>query len=82
MEIPGHIQNGQIVPDQPLALPDGSEVTIVVPAKNVADQTAMTAEQRARYLNALAQIDALENENPGDAFSGADHDRALYGASR
>jgi hypothetical protein len=82
MEVPGHIQNGHVVPDQPLGLPDGSEVTIVVPTPKDSDQSRMTAERRTRYLNALAQIDALENENPGDIFSGGDHDQALYGAGR
>jgi hypothetical protein len=38
----------------------------------------MTDEERRRYLEALAEIDAVENENPGDTFSGADHDQILY----
>jgi hypothetical protein len=82
MEISGHIQNGHVVPERPLGLPDGSTVTIVVPAAQGGGPSAMSADQQSRYLNALAHIDALENEQPGDNFSGADHDQALYGADR
>ncbi len=40
----------------------------------------MSQEQKERLQAALARIDALPNENPGDKFSGSDHDRQLYGA--
>jgi hypothetical protein len=40
----------------------------------------MSEEQLRRYRAALANIDAVEDENPGDTFCGADHDRVLYGA--
>ena len=82
MEISGHIQNGHIVPERPLGLPDGSRVTIVVPVTQEPSPPAMSADQQTRYLNALARIDALENENPGDDFSGSEHDQALYGEGR
>lgn len=80
MEIQGHYENGVIVPHHGLSLPNGTEVTIVVqqptqPRKIV----LMTPEERQRYLEALARIDAVPDENPGDTFSGADHDQALYG---
>ena len=79
MEIQGHYQNGLIVPHDSPSLPDGTEVTIVVrdPAQPRAD--VMTEEQLRRYHEALARIDAVPDENPGDNFSGADHDRVLYG---
>ena len=39
----------------------------------------MTDDELQRYREALAEIESLPNENPGDTFSGADHDRVLYG---
>ncbi len=84
MVIQGHIQNGVVIPGETLALPNGTEVTILVrtnsnAAKAPAANGCMDYEKRARYLSALEKIDAVPNENPGDSFSGADHDQALYG---
>lgn len=80
MEVQGHFHNGMIVPNNGLTLPDGTEVTITVRTEeNPNAGPAMTDEERNRYLAALARLDTVENENPGDAFSGADHDRELYG---
>lgn len=80
MEIQGHYQNGLIVPNDGTSLPDGTEVTITVPSPSPTASNKMTAEDRQRYVSALARIDAVPNECPGDAFSGADHDRILYGS--
>lgn len=79
MVVQGHIQDGIVVPDTALSLPDGTHVTIVVPSEASAADRTMSVEQKTRYLDALAKIDGVPNENPGDDFSGADHDRALYG---
>jgi hypothetical protein len=79
MEIQGHYQNGMIIPHDGIILPDGTEVTITVRAATQGSGDEMPDEQRQRYLAALARIDAVANENPGDAFSGANHDRVLYG---
>jgi hypothetical protein len=78
MVIHGHIKNGTIVPEAGISLPDGTEVTIVVREPAPAGGDGMSPEQRGKYLAALASIDAVPNENPGDHFRGADHDRALY----
>jgi predicted DNA-binding antitoxin AbrB/MazE fold protein len=78
MEIQGHYQNGMIVPDNGVALPDGTQVTIIVREQAQKSSQKMTDEERRRYLEALAEIDAVENENPGDTSSGADHDQILY----
>lgn len=78
MEIHGHFEHGVIVPHDTLSLPDGTRVTIVVPSTPEISSPEMSAEAHARYLAALARIDALPNENPGDDFSGTDHDRILY----
>ena len=79
MEIQGHYQNGMIVPHDGVSLPDGTEVIIIVSEQPQKQATMMTDEERSRYLAALARIDALPDENPDDTFSGADHDRVLYG---
>jgi len=77
MEIQGHIHNGVAVPDDAVALPNGAKVIIVLPEPVGAG--SMSSGDKSRYLDGLARIDAIANENPGDVFSGADHDQALYG---
>lgn len=67
MVIQGHIQDGVIVPDNTLSLPDGTHVTIVIPSASPPIGKTMTEEQRVRYLEALTKIDAVPNENPGDS---------------
>ena len=79
MQVHGHIQNGLVVPDSSIALPEGAKVTIVVSEGATSLPEVMTAEELARYHRALAEIDAVPNENPGDDFRGADHDQVLYG---
>lgn len=80
MEIQGHIENGVVVPHGGTNLPDGTQVTIVVrQTVQQKGRVLMTPEERQRYLEALARIDAVPNENPGDTFSGRDHDQVLYG---
>lgn len=79
MEIQGHFQNGMIVPNNGLSLPDGTEVKIIVSEPAESRSNVMTDEQLRRYHDALARIDAVPDENPSDTFSGADHDQVLYG---
>jgi predicted DNA-binding antitoxin AbrB/MazE fold protein len=79
MEIQGHYEDGVIIPDDGISLPDGTLVTITVRLLHATDEDKMSDEQRKRYLAALSRIDAVPNENPNDTFSGADHDRVLYG---
>ena len=79
MVLHGHIKNGMIVPDGNIFLPDGTEVTITVHTYPQTADDEMSEQERKRYLGALARIDAVANENPGDTFRGADHDRVLYG---
>ena len=79
MVVHGHVENGIVIPDNNISVPDGTEVTIMVRTGPPAADDAMSEQERERYLRALARIDAVANENPGDAFSGADHDRVLYG---
>jgi hypothetical protein len=79
MEVQGHFLNGMIVPRDSLSLPDGTEVTIIVPNEAQSAGASMSDNERERYIEALSRIDVLKNENPGDTFSGAEHDRILYG---
>jgi hypothetical protein len=79
MEILGHFHDGMIVPHDRLSLPNGTEVTITVRNDDLSSGIALTSDERNRYLAALARLDAAANENPGDTFSGTDHDRELYG---
>lgn len=71
MEIPGRICNGAVVP--------GAAVTIVTPPQASECRSSMTSNETARLREALARLDAVDNENPGDRFSGANHDQALFG---
>lgn len=79
MVIRGRVEHGVVVLEGNTSLPEGTDVEVVVRAGLSADGGAMSQEQRKRYLEALARIDAVPNENPGDTFRGADHDRVLYG---
>lgn len=35
MTLTGHIQNGQVVLDQPADLPDGTEVEVQIPSESI-----------------------------------------------
>lgn len=79
MVLHGYVQNGMIIPNGNVSLPDGTQVMITVGAGPQAASQSMSQQERQRYQAALDRIDAAANENAGDAFRGADHDRALYG---
>ena len=80
----GRVQNGVVVLEEGVRLPEGTAVT-VLPEPDVFESEVgvpsdrMTEDELRRYREALAEIDSLPNENPGDTFSGAEHDRVLYG---
>ena len=82
MTISGRIQNGVVVPDSDLKLPEGSIVTIVTPADAAPPESRMPDDQKRRQREAFARLDALPDENPGDTFNGAEHDSVLYGPWR
>jgi hypothetical protein len=79
MVIRGRIENGVVVFPNGVSLPEGVEVTVFAPNLFSPGADDMSADERRRYLDALACIDAVSNEKAGDDFSGADHDRAIYG---
>jgi hypothetical protein len=78
MTLQGTIRGGMVVLDQAVQVPDGTKVSVFVsaPEKSAAQDASSDYE---RSMIALAEILAIPNENPGDTFSGADHDRVLYG---
>lgn len=83
MVIPGRVQKGVVVLENGTSLPDGTEVTVSVCAE--ADRATaksterMPEEERRRIRAIMDRIAALPDENPDDTFSGADHDKVLYG---
>ena len=83
MTLHGTIQNGVVVFPSSPALPDGTPVTVLVeqgqPARSSPATELMSEEERLRVLAILDGIASLPDENPGDTFSGADHDKVLYG---
>ncbi len=72
----GHIENGHVVLDEPVVLPEGARVRVdVVSDKNV----ETLSESGGDLLNQLRQkVSALPVRNPCDGFSNRDHDRLLY----
>ncbi len=79
MVIPGRIQNGVVALLSDISLPDGTEVTVLVPARpQAADEVLPEAEHR-RILEIMDRIAALPIEGPDEPFSGADHDKVVYG---
>jgi hypothetical protein len=77
MTIQGTIRGGLVVLDEAVHIPDGTKVAVFVPAQ---DACALSTEAKvARQKAALAELLAIPNENPGDTFSGQDHDQILYG---
>jgi hypothetical protein len=77
MTIQGTIRGGLVVLDETIQVPDGTKVSIFFPTLHQQGQSV--EEEVARQKAALAELLALPNENPGDTFSGADHDQVLYG---
>ena len=83
MTLHGKIQNGVVVLDNGTGLPDGTPVTVLVEPRAEAllppPEERMSEEERRRILAIMDRIASLPDENPGDTFSGADHDKVLYG---
>ncbi|MBI3946897.1 MAG: antitoxin family protein [Armatimonadetes bacterium] len=65
-------EQGVLRPAQPIALPEGARVQVIV----IAGRTGAAAPSPAEIL---AEIAALPVGGPADGFAGRDHDRLLYG---
>jgi hypothetical protein len=79
----GRVQNGVVVLDDNVRLPDGTLV-VVWPEAPVSAQSATqesSPEEQHRRLEAIDRIAALPLEGSSEPFRGADHDQALYGQS-
>jgi hypothetical protein len=79
MVIRGRIQNGVVAFGSDVSLPEGMEVTVVIPAPSESGTESLPEAERKRISHIMDRIAALPDENPGDTFSGADHDKVLYG---
>ena len=80
MAIRGRIQNGVVVFDADATVPEGTEVDVVVRAAPETDNEAVLDAERQRELQIMDRIAALPIEGMTDPFTGADHDKALYGS--
>ena len=67
-------ENGVFRPSEPVAIAEGARVELTVRATPVE-----TAASPQAIRDMIAEIAALPLEGPRDGFSGADHDRLLYG---
>ena len=82
MVLHGKVHGGVVVLDEGEHLPEGARVSVIPEAEtptNSNDSHEMTAEEHARLLSIMDRIAALPIEGDTDPFSGADHDRVLYG---
>jgi predicted DNA-binding antitoxin AbrB/MazE fold protein len=88
-EIRAIFENGILRPLDPISLAENDVVTVVVQTETADSQEPLQskaedvsseiAQQREALLKMFAEAASLPNENPGDTFSGADHDLVLYG---
>jgi hypothetical protein len=60
-------------------VPEGAEVDVVVRAAPEAPDQVVSDAERQRVLQIMDRIAALPIEGMTDPFSGADHDKILYG---
>jgi len=79
MDINGRVENGVVVPSPGASLPEGAEVVISVRDDSGKGQDRLPDAERKRIRDEMDRIAALSRDLPNDGFSGADHDRLLYG---
>jgi hypothetical protein len=79
MVIRGRVKEGVVVLEDQVSLPEGTQVTVAVCAPPEAAAQPLPEEERRRIRKIMDRIAALPDENPGDTFTGADHDQVLYG---
>jgi predicted DNA-binding antitoxin AbrB/MazE fold protein len=77
-EIDAIYNNGAFVPVKPLTIPEGLRVHLRVDEQTTTDAPVSRSELD-EFLRLAAE---LPLESPNDGFSGADHDRVLYGEPR
>jgi hypothetical protein len=79
MVIRGRIQNGVVVLENDVSLPEGTEVTLAVHAAPGVSEERMSEEEHRQMIAEIERIAALPIEGKRDPFGGADHDKVLYG---
>ena len=79
MVVRGRVKNGVIVLDDAVSLPEGAQVEVVVCSQPDGAEDTMSRTEHQRVKDALERIAAMPLEGPNELFSGADHDRILYG---
>ncbi len=77
----GRVVNGVVVFDEGAALPEGTVVSVVPEQAESCpgDENLMAEEEHRRVIAAMDRIAALPIEGSTEPFSGADHDKVLYG---
>ena len=75
MQIQAVIESGLIRPLEPVELPEGELIEVIVLPRNARVEVVNDPAQ------ILARIAALPLEGATDNFSGQDHDRVLYTAN-
>jgi predicted DNA-binding antitoxin AbrB/MazE fold protein len=76
-EIDAIYNNGAFVPVTPLTMPEGVRVHLRIDEQ--AKPVAAKMMTRAEFDDFLCKMAQLPIEGPDDGFSGADHDKLLYG---
>jgi hypothetical protein len=84
MVIHGRVKNGVVVFEGNAELPEGTRVFIVAetgaePTVRKAAQDRLSEYDHRRKLKLIETIAALPIEGSREPFSGANHDRVLYG---
>ena len=79
MVVHGRVKNGVIVLDDAVSLPEGALVQVIVSSQPDDAGDKMSDIERERVKEMLDRIAAMPLEGPNELFSGADHDRILYG---
>lgn len=77
-EVDAIYNNGAFVPVEPLAIPEGVRVHLHVD-EQIANDAPRKMMTRAEMQEFLRMMESLPIEGPHDGFSGADHDKILYG---
>ena len=79
MVVRGRVKNGVIVLDDAVSLPEGARVEVVVRSQPGQAGETMSSVEHERVKELLDRIAAMPIEGSDEPFSGADHDRILYG---
>jgi predicted DNA-binding antitoxin AbrB/MazE fold protein len=80
-EIPAIYEDGVLRPLEPLQLAEHQRVRVSI-ATEPCDSEDVAAAQRRSMEELDAELAGVPDRSSDDGFSGADHDKILYGDSR